>query len=192
MLITRIKPTGIDWYIQELQTRLHDVLVSSSFLNIADQTKYKAYGRCYRDKKENGYIAENYEGASEYKELYWDDSLSMISFFGINNRPIEKGIKNTADVHLVFFADLEKLAIKNSDGDTIAHRADEELRGMVASIIGKFSNGFTYQSTELWLENVLREYAGSYRDERLKTVDMHPVHCFRINLKLIYNENKNC
>lgn len=189
MLISRTNPMGVDWYIQALQTKLHDVLIDADHLNlISTPEEYKAYGRAYRNKTDDGYIAENYEGGDEYREVYFDDTVSLLSFFGISS-----GIKaNEADVHLVFFADLQKLAIKNHDGDQVQHRADEELREMVRKILGRFSYGFTYVSTDLWLENVLREYPGSRRDGRLVSVDMHPRHCFRINLKLIFNPNKIC
>ena len=191
MLITKTNPEGIDWYIQQLQTKLHTRLIAADEWNLADPDKYKCYGRCYRNKKDNGYIAENYEGNSEYGEVYWDDTLTAISFFGLTNS-VKAGINHEADIHLVFFVDLDKLALKDKSGTTIAHRADEEVRNSVQQIIGNSSFGFQYVSTELWLENVLREYPGTRRDERLKHVDMHPVHCFRINLKLIYNPNKNC
>lgn len=192
MLVTKINPVGIDWYIQQLQTRLHTELVGVSGWNLSDTGQYKCYGRAYRNKKGNGYVAENYESDKEYKEVYWDDTLTAISFFGLSSTPVKKSIKSEAEVHLVFFADLDKLALKDSDGNTIAHRADEELRNSVLNVIGKFSYGFSVLSVELWLENVLREYSGSYRDERLKTVDMHPVHCFRINMKIIFDQNKHC
>lgn len=191
MLITKTNPVGIDIPIQRLQTELHRKLISVGYWNLADATKYKAYGRCYRNKIKDGYIAENYEGSNQYKEVYWDSDLTAISFFGISNS-IKAGINSEADVHLVFFADLSKLALVDKDSTTIAHRSDEELRQMVLKIIGTHSHGFNYVSTELWLENVLKEYPGSRREKRLNAVDMHPVHCFRINLKLIYNANKIC
>lgn len=191
MLITKTNPTGIDWYIQQLQTKLHSILIGAAYWNLADPDQYKAYGRCYRNKTVDGYVAENYEGNGEYRELYWDDTLTAVSFFGITNN-IKTGVNNEADIHLVFFANLDKLALKDHTGASITHRADEELRNSVISLIGKSAYGFQFQSAELWLENVLREYPGSRRDDRLKYVDSHPVHCFRINLKLFYNANKNC
>lgn len=186
MLITRTNPAGIDWYIQALQTKLHSALIDA--LDLADPDQYKAYGRCYRNKTDDGYIAENYEGGGEYREVYFNDTVSLLSFFGITGN-----LKaNEADIHLVFFADLSKLTLTDRDGEAVTHRADEELREMVRKIIGRYAYGFTYVSTDLWLENVLKEYPGSRRDDRLVTVDMHPRHCFRINLKLIFNPNKNC
>lgn len=185
MLITKTGPVGIDLYIQKLQTKLHTALIGADGWNLADASTYKCYGRCYRNKTDNGYIAENYESSGEYREVYWDDTLFAISFFGLTN-DIKTGVNNEADVHLVFFANLSKLY------PAISHRADEELRLAVTNIIGKHSLGFSYVSTDFWIENVLREYSGSRRENRLRAVDMQPVHCFRINMKLFYNPNKNC
>jgi len=184
MLITKTSPVGIDYHIQQLQTALHSKLSAADYWNMVS-AEYKCYGRCYRNKNDNGYIAENYEGTNEYREVYWDDTLKAISFFGIS-RSIEMPLKAEADVHLVFFVNLAKIKA------AITHRADEEARNDVLKIIGNSLFGFTIQSVDLWLENVLREYPGSRRDNRLAAVDMHPVHCFRINLKLSYNTNKIC
>lgn len=185
MLVSKTNPVGIDWHIQQLQTKLHNTLVGADYWSLTDTGKYRCYGRCYRNKTDNGYIAEHYESANEYREVYWDDALSVISFFGISDN-IELSVGAKTDVHLVFFVKLTDLA------PSITHRADEEVRNQVLKVIGKSSNGFTVNSVELWLENVLREYSGSRRDERLKYVDMHPVHCFRINMSISYKTEKIC
>lgn len=192
MLITRTNPAGIDWYVQQLQTKIHNMLISSAYWNLADATQYKAYGRCYRNKKDTGYVAENYESAKEYREVYWQDSLTAISFFGLSGAISVGAVNNEAEMHLVMFCDLAKLALRDTDGNLIVHRADAEVRQMLEKIIGKSSFGFQLVSTEFGIENVLKEYPGSIRDERLRVVDMHPVHCFRLNLKLTYNPQKNC
>jgi len=182
MLITKTNPVGIDFYIQKLQTALHTKLLVAWEI---DTSLYQCYGRAYRNKKDNGYIAEVYTGGNEYKEVYWDDKLAAISFFGISNN-IKQDVGSVADIHLVYFVNIAKLK------PTIAHRADEEVRNDVANVIGASLFSFEFNSIDMWLENVLREYAGSYRDQRLKAVDMHPVHCFRLNLNLKYNPNKIC
>lgn len=181
MLITKTSPVGIDQHIQKAQERLYAYLVKQWGENI----KYDCYGRCYRNKKGTGYVAEVFKAGEEYKEVYWNDSLDAISFFGVSDK-IKEGALNTANIHLVFFVNLSKLK------PDIAHRADEEVRLDVFNALGKSSFGFQFQSIDLWLENVLREYPGSIRDDRLKAVDMHPVHCFRFNYLLSFNPNKNC
>ncbi len=186
MLITKTEPVGIDFYIQQLQAKLHTQLLTKWELITNEQkAKYHCYGRAYRNKTDNGYIAEVFTGNKEYKEVYWNDTLYAISFFGVSNIKAES-TGNSADIHLVYFTQLGSLK------PAITHRADEEVRNDVTSIIGNSSFGFSFLGVDLWLENVLKEYPGSRRDDRLKFVDMHPVHCFRINLKLLYNPNKIC
>jgi hypothetical protein len=188
MLITKTNPLGIDWYIQQQQMQLHKQLMAKWALDTEDATQnalYECYGRVYRNATKDGYIAEMYAGNKQYKEVYWNDKLYAISFFGLGN-PMQRATLSTANVHLVFFVNLNKIK------PGIAHRADEEVRNDVETITGRFSNGFVLTSTELWLQNVLKEYPGSRRDERLKFVDMQPVHCFRLNFTISYDANKNC
>lgn len=187
MLIVIDDPKGVDVPIRKLQEKLHNSLMGKWGLDVNDEDQnkqYECYGRCYRNKKDNGYIAEVYAGSNEYKEVYWNDTLSAISFFGIGSE-ITHDVAEKTDVHIVFFVNLAKLK------PDLANRADEEIHLDVLSIIGAGLFGFEYKSLTLWLENVLKEYPGSRRDERLKFVDMQPVHCFRINLSLIYKIN-NC
>jgi len=186
MLNVITNPSGIDVPIRKFQERLHKQLMTAWGLDTTDQVqnaKYQCFARCYRNKKDNGYIAEVFETGKDYRDLYWDDTLAALSFFGITSS--EHDIEEKAKVHLIFFVDLKKLK------PTLTHRADEEVRLDVLKLIQTANNGFTFDSVDLWLENVLKEYNGSYRDERLKKVDMQPVHCFRINFTLNYNI-KNC
>lgn len=181
MLITKSNPVGLDWYIQEAQKQLHQRLLISWGATV----KYDCYGRSYRNKKDEGYVAEVYTSTQEYKEVYYDDKLSAISFFGISDK-IKKDVTNQANIHLVFFVNIATLK------PTIAHRADEEVRKDVFKALGASSFGMSFLSAELGLENVLKEYPGSRREQRLKAVDMHPIHCFRFNYFLSYNQNKIC
>lgn len=183
MLLTRNNPIGIDFYVQQLQTYLHDKLITKWAI---DQSAFTAYGRCYKNKTTDGYIAENYISANNYKEVFWDSALTASSFFGLSGNIKRKGPQSEADMHLVFFVDLAKLK------PSIAHRADEEVRQDVTALIGYSKYSFLYQGLDFGIENVLREYPGSRRDDRLKFVDMHPVHAFRINLKILFDPNKIC
>jgi hypothetical protein len=183
MLVTKTSPIGIDWHIAQLQSYLHDGLVKRWKVQ---QSDYIAYGRCYRNKVNEGYVAENYEGGGTYKEVYWESGQTVMSFFGISGNITHKAPKSEANVHLVYFADLSKLK------PSITHRADEEVRQDVITLLGYSKFSFVYQGMDFGIENVLREYPGSRRDDRLKYVDMHPVHAFRINLKILFDPNKIC
>jgi hypothetical protein len=179
MLITKVNPVGLDVQVQKLQSFLFPRLLSKWGI-VAEQ--YKSHGLVFRNKKDNQYIAEAYIGNNEYKEVYWDDTLTVVSWFGRSSITTFDKLNKTS-VHLVFFVNLKKLK------PLIAHRADEEVRNDVQKIFGNTQFGFSYESCELWLENVLREYPGSRREERLNAVDMHPIHCFRINLSILYGTN---
>lgn len=182
MLNIRTNPVGQDWYIQQAQTFLYNqLLIKWSMVD----AEYQSFGRCYRNKVNDSYVAEAYTSNGEYREVYWDDSLKAISFFGCGERAeIQSG--NKIQIHLVFFVNLSKIK------PSILHRADEEVRQDVTAIMGQNIFNLHYTSQELWLENVLKEYPGSRRDDRLKVVDQHPIHCFRLNYTLFYNPNKIC
>lgn len=182
MLITIDTPVGIDQPIKDMQVRLHDKLVD--FLGI-ESAQYKCYPRAYRNATDNGYIAEVYEGNSEYREVYFDDELSLISFFGISG-VIEVGVQNSADIHLVFFANLDKVF----PGST--YRKDEELRAKICDILKIGTISFGFGSIDIGVQKSLPEYPGSRRDDRLKYMDMHPHHVFRLNLTVNYENYKYC
>jgi len=181
MNILKTNPVGLDWYIQQAQIQLYNGLLTQWSLT---EDQYMSYGRCYRNKKDNGYIAEAYKGP-DYTEVYWDDNLTALSFWGISDR-IEIMSGNKVPIHMVMFVNLSKIK------PSILHRPDEEARQDVDYVMGQNVFGMHYVSQELWLENVLREYPGTRRDDRLKMVDMYPIHCFRFNYNLFYNPNKTC
>lgn len=172
MLILKTAPVGIDIPIQKAQAKL--------FNNWAKTLEYTAYGRCYRNKKGSGYIAEVFAGGTEYKEVFLDDTVAAMSFFGVSEK-IDQDARGIAMVHLVVFANLAKLK------PSIGHRADEEVRQEVRKVLGIGSFGLSFVSVETGIDNVLREYPGTRRDDLLKAADMHPWHCFRLNYKLIFD-----
>jgi hypothetical protein len=175
MLVTKSNPAGVDWIIQSVQTRLHDALLQKWGIT-SDQ--YQCYGRCYRNKTDSGFVAQWFTGGIDYREAFWDDNLSAVSFFGESDKvEIEKGLAK-APVHLVMFVNLSKIK------PLIAHRADEEVRVDALQILSQISE---VQSVETGMDNVLREYPGTRKTELAVRGDMHPVSCFRINLLLNYH-----
>src|SRR4051812_11275732 len=180
MLNLRTLPVGMDFHIDKIQRLSFERLISVWPAGI----RYESYPRCYRNKTADGYVAELYKGNNEYADLYWDDTVDALSFFGMHGE-IKHGIGDTVQLHWVFFVNVEKLK------PGAIFRADNEVRQDVEKIIGLALYAVTLDSTELWLENVLSEYPGTRR-EKLIAVDMHPIHCFRINLTLNYNPSINC
>jgi hypothetical protein len=186
MLFLKTAPVGVDIPIQKLQLYLHEKLLAKWGLQNVD---YEAYGRCYRNQKEDGYVAEVYVGGNEYKEVYLDDRISVLSFFGLSG-DIEFEVTNTADVHLIFWVNIKRLY------PAITHRADEEVRKDVQELVQKKMYGFTLTEVRLGIERVHQEYRGTIMAaqanlDTLKYRDMHPFHCFRFDLKLLY-DIKHC
>jgi hypothetical protein len=165
----------VDRVIQGLQTKLHTQLVSA--WNLSADSVYHCYGRCDRNLTEGGYIAEILTEGNDYREVFWDDALSAISFFVRGDKVEYQKGESKAPVSVIFFVNVKKLK------PLIPHRADEEVRLDVLRVF----QGPMLLSYETGLDNVLREFPGS--KEKLRVADMQPVHCFRINLNLIY---QNC
>jgi len=181
MLIQKTNPVGIDVQLQKFQSLIHTRLTAA--WNVTDE--YECYARASRNKTDDGYIAEVLTSGISYKEVYWNEALAAISFFGSSTRSAHELGNLQTDVHLVFFVNLVKAK------PSITHRADEEVRKDVINACEDGLFGFTLESVETGLENVLREYPGSRREDRLKAVDMQPQHCFRLNFSLSYDIN-NC
>lgn len=181
MLIQKTNPKGIDLSIQKLQSYIHTEL--TTLWGVTDT--FECYARASRNRTSDGFIAEVLTSGKSYKEVYWNDALAAISFFGTGTRSTSELGQLKTDVHLVFFTNLTKLK------PSIVHRADEEVRKDVINACMKGDYGFTLESVETGLDNVLREYPGSRRDDRLIGVDMQPKHCFRLNFSILYDIN-NC
>jgi len=182
MLIQKTGPVGIDALIQDMQTQMHDALLLKWSIATDD---YKAYGRCDRNKTTNGYIAEYYIGSKEYKEVFWDDSLTMLSFYGTDAK-VDYAQGETINIHQVFFINITKVK------PSILHRGDEEVKADIISTVKQGAYALSLVGFEQYSENALREYPGSRRDKRLIAVDMQPMMCFRLNFKLLYDIDQNC
>lgn len=168
-----------------MQTYLHDRLLDVWQLATG---QYQAYGRCYRNQLDSGYVAEVYKGRNEYQEVYLDDRYAVTSFFGTSSL-IKYDVSNKTDVHLIFFVNLSKL--KN-----VGHRADEEVRKDVQMHVQQGYRGFQLTGIRTGIDDVFEEYAGTRLAAQenldgLKYRDMHPYHCFRFDFSIMYNI-KNC
>lgn len=182
MLYTKMAPVGVDIPIQKLQVYLHEKLNEKWGLQGTD---YQAHGRCYRNQKDAGYVAEVYTGNNEYEEVYLDDRIAAKSFFGLSG-DIDYRIANKADVHLIYFVNIARLK------PTLAHRGDEEVRKDVQILVDSGYLGFDLTGIRLGIDSVFQEYRGTIQAaaENLNSIkfrDMHPFHCFRFDFTLNYN-----
>ena len=186
MLIAKSNPVGIDVAIGKFQSMLHTALMGKWGLDTEDPAQnalYECYGRVYRNKTANGYVAEAYTGNGEYKSVSWNDGLHALSFFGVGTEESKEAIGVKSQVHLVFFVNLAKLK------PSIAHRADEETRlDVLELLMPVLRYGFTFTGLETSVERAMKEYPASYKGSTATVVDTHPVHCFRLNFELKHDK----
>jgi hypothetical protein len=179
-LVLKINPIGIDAIIARLQKRLFSSL--SSTWNIAAD-RFNCHPRCYRNQTtDNGYVAELYVGGNEYNETYLNDLVDVTSFFGLDIvEQVAQDNVMTANVHLVFFADLSKIKPGND-------RNDEEARIDVQKIIDTYGTamGFLLIKSSTGIDLCLKEYPGTRKEAGLKYRDMHPFHVFRFDMQVFY------
>lgn len=182
-LFTKISPKGIDIRIQKLQTYLFTELCSTWNLDADD---WNAYGRAYRNQSTDGYIPEGFTGKSnskgvDYDELYFNDGVSVNSFFSVGDIVKRKLNAATAQVGIIFMVDLVKLK------PGIAHRADEEVRLDVEKLLSTSIYGFEMTGYVTGIDQVFKEFAGIRKKDGIKFRDQHPTHCFRLDTEILYN-----
>lgn len=182
MLIQNETVTGLDLRIQAHQRFLHTYILNAWGVST---DKYKCYGRVYRNRRGQGYVPEVLESGKEYKEVLFDNSLQVQSFYGIGNNQKISGKQYSADIHLIFFTNLT--AIKTE----LAHRGDMEVRKDLFIFLRR--NHFSLEpiAEKTGVESVLSDYPGKAKDTLLSKADMHPWHCFRFDFKCIYDPLTN-
>lgn len=184
MLIQKPNPTGIDLRIQWAQQVIYERLIALWGL---DDNAWTCYERAYKNQKEGDYAPEVFIpgtiGPGEYKDVYWDDTLTALSFFGVGDQEVIVRDVNTAKVYLIFMVNLKQLKPGDTRNDAEAHRDVQEQFTL-----------FNFQPTALitGINSVFAEYGGYKKNadeiySNLKFRDMHPLHCFRINFDVLYN-----
>jgi hypothetical protein len=196
---------GIDWHINNVQVALYDYIKSKWAL--PDDSYYDCYARVYRNNTTDGYIAEAFIGGIDYKEVFLDDTKTVLSFFGYESGELSNDGSYTATVTLIFFVNLSGVmtcvnnALANNTFDSvfdlsfsqpITDREDEMVRSTVKEFIDN-SFGFSLKKTSIGTDKVLADYTGTRRKMLdNKYPDMHPWHCFRLDLQLVYPEGQQC
>ncbi len=174
MLYIKENPTGADRPIQRLQSHLYDGLRRTWGIKEGD---YNSFGRVYRNQTSKGYIPEAYMGSGEYRDTFIDDRFPVTSFFAVESPVNVDEVTMRANVSLIFCVDLNRIK------QGVKHRADEEAHLDVVELCNMY--GFAVKSIVTGIDKVFQEYSVA----RITFNDMHPHHCFRVNLSLMY---KNC
>jgi len=184
MIALKANPVGIDKPISSLQKAFYSTLVKKWGINA---NKYNCYARCYRNQTGNNeWAAEVFDG-KDYTEVYFNDTVSVVSFFGIGGEAqMSQDGMMMANIHILFFVNLKEIKPGTE-------RNDEEARIDVQSIIDHFgtAHGFLITKQTIGIDKILNEYPGTRKSEGLKFRDQHPLHCFRFDTQIFYQPT-NC
>ncbi|MBS1915665.1 MAG: hypothetical protein JST87_05270 [Bacteroidetes bacterium] len=190
MIYVKPNPVGIDLQIQAMQQYSYTQL--KNIWQITD-SDYDSYGRAYRNQTNDGYSPEVYTGSGEYHDVFFDDSLKALSFFGVGENTkysldFGKAGSTTAEVFWVFMVNVAKLK------PSTTYRMDEEIRMDVENLSVARVLPFSLNGIVTGIENVFKEYSGWKKNEGIKYRDTHPFHCFRLNFNVLYSidNNSNC
>lgn len=175
-------PIGIDKPIQAYQSVFYSSL--KKLWNLTDND-WNCYGRVYRNQTEDGYTPEAYVGNGEYQEVFFDDTLKALSFFGVSETIKFNNLSAIAPVYLIMMVNIQLIK------PAITGIADEEIRNDVQNFCRVPRFTFEMQSFETGLDTVFKEYSGWRKKDGIKYRDQYPLHCFRINFNLIYNIGNN-
>jgi hypothetical protein len=179
-LILKTSPVGIDTVINNINDLVYTEL---DWLSTNDSpVNYTAYHRALKNPRNGGLVPEVYEidtdtRSGEYSEVFYNDRVDASSFFYVDDNigTIDNGRIFDTTVSMVFQVDLSKVA------DNIKHRGDAEIHRVVCNAInkgiyGKVSNLVT------GIPNVYSEFDQS----QIEFTDMHPFHCFRVDIAVTY------
>ena len=176
MNYTKSNPKGLDYHIQAHQTALYNALKTLWSLSDSDMD---FYGRAYRNKYEDGYTPEVYDGNGNYHSVLWDDSKKAMAFYGIKGARVIDSAQVNTQAYLIFMCNLDNLR----PGDS---RNDEEVREDVSKQCLYTQSGFEMKGMSTDGDIVFKEYSGYKTVKGMGFQDLHPYHYFRIDFNLIY------
>lgn len=118
MLVEKNCPVGVDAVISKMQRDLF-IELTKNF----GWKNYESYHRAYKNKKGDDLLPEAYTEKGEYKEVLFDDTKTVTSFFLVDDQRTYDSTSfcYTQEISIIYQARLEKLFCE------VKHRADEEL-----------------------------------------------------------------
>lgn len=169
---------GIDHVIQSVQTDIYE------WLTAVWDYELDGYGRIYKNLKDGKYIPEYFIGDNEYKEVYFNDKVKGSFMFIVDEKnPTEDEMVYINDVKVVFMLNLgEIFPTETNRADSMAHR--DAVQALRRFAFMKYS----ITGVETGVENVFRGFDTS----KIDVIDIHPNHCFSVNLKLSYYLTDKC
>ena len=183
-IIKQSNVKGIDQSIQSFQSFIYTALCGVWGLSGTD---WDCYDRAYRNQSKDGYYPEVFKGNStgvaksqDYKEALFNDAVKVQSFFLLGDDTKIAGVKATVQVSLIFMLNVPKI----KTGAT--NRADEKIRNDVIRQCMYERYGFKVSGISTGIDSVFKEFSGWKKKEGIKSRDIHPWHCFRIDFEVSY------
>ena len=182
---------GLDKTIQSVQKDLYNELAKVWAGDI------EGYGRVYKNlenttddipkyyKSSKIFIPEWYNASKkDYEDLYYNDNKSASFCFLTSDRDdTEDSLKYTTRTKVAFMVDLSKIYLDENE------RLDERAHRDVVEILRNFSfNKYQITGIEKGVDFVFNGYSTM----NIRFDDMHPQHCFSVNLDLEYYLTDKC
>jgi hypothetical protein len=181
----KASPSGIDYYIQQLQVLLYNRLVVSWGDTGLASAMFDFYGRAYKLYRFDGFEPNVFTGGKEYKEVLFNDKLAALMWFGLNDsEAVDTTTQHRYKISLYGFVNLARLNPNETD------RTDVEVINEVVNLInGSF--GFYVQQVYHNADSVLSMYSGTKVKEGVKTFNMQPNAIFRIDMTQLSRTDLN-
>lgn len=173
----KTNPIGIDKPIQRAQVLLYDQLTALWGISL------DGYGRVYKNEGKNGEVhPEVYVSGKDYSGTLFTVEGAKF-FFETSDKSV-----HTHDTY--FNSDISVYFIINIDDiKNVAHRADEEIRQDVFSVLHN-SPFREIKSIEVGIKNVASSFT-NIDEGKAKWFDKHPYHVFKIVSEVEYYFNSN-
>lgn len=191
MIIEKVNPVGVDIEVLKIQRAVHSAFDVAWSQGQNTQDGIICYPRCYinfkRRNKNNIYaerIIEHFDASEyvdseefidvnvDYKDILDGEENRMIILDSYDFFPVERSQNfESTLVECIFIVNL------NKTHPLTRHRADEEVRIQVKKVLEKIPN--------VSIHRIVRSLNNVFGDLRYSTtLDMHPLHCFKVILSL--------
>lgn len=179
MIIAKENPVELDVIVAKIQLAIHKAFDKKWSITPDEKGGIICYPRCYQTiRKNHKYIeyfdsSENIDYNIDYVDIVDSDENRMIILnddYEIVNETNNQLYKSTY-LDVIFLVDLTKTH------PNIKHRADEEIRAEVTSVLEKIPN--------VRLFKTVRKLNKIFGDIKYNPkIDIHPYHCFKVVLHI--------
>lgn len=178
----KIKPVGLDHYIQQQQINIYNTQIGAWGLEGLTANQFEVYGRAARNWKTDGYIPEVFSQGKEYKEVLFDDRLAALIFFGLNDpETVTENQTHTYKVSIYGFVNLDKIKPDNN-----GQRVDMEVMNEIINLVDR-KYGFVVTAVYRDIDHILQYFSGKKIKDGVKQFNMQPNLSFRIDCDVIVN-----